>query len=159
MPTYRALSTEELQSLEKEFIDYLVVNGITADEWVKIKAEEQAHALRIIDLFSDVVFEGIMRKVQFLEVRSRYEVRTFQCLPEKIILAGMRSAPHDAIDFTNPQFVQEAMQNPPAGLEIYTSEKPYAHKREEELFAMTESGCAISDGKLFKAILLAKAQT
>ena len=52
-PKYRELTTLELKELEKEFIDYLIVNGITADDWVKIKEEQQEKAEDIITLFSD----------------------------------------------------------------------------------------------------------
>ena len=66
MAKYRLLTAEELELFEKEFIDYLVVNGITADDWEKIKSEDQFKAEQIMALFSDVVFEKIMRQTQFL---------------------------------------------------------------------------------------------
>jgi len=152
-PKYRLLTLEELQSLEKEFVDYLVVNGITADEWVRIKESEKEKAEDIIALFSDVVFEGIMRKVKFLEFVSSQEVQTFQCLDSKMVLVGMRSK-HPDHDFTNAAFISEAAVNPPQGIEIYTLDKSYEGVREVELFKMTENGCYISDGKLFKALSL-----
>jgi len=60
MPKYRILSSEELELLEKEFIEFLVINGITADEWQKIKASEPEKTKKFIELFSDVVFEKLM---------------------------------------------------------------------------------------------------
>ena len=157
MAKYRALNLEELQSLEKEFVDFLVINGITADEWVKLKAEQPEEATRMTELFSDVVFEGILRKVNFLDYHSQYEVRTFQCLPEKMVLVGLKATPAEGVDFREPDFVNQAIQNPPAGLSIYTTEKAYSGSREAELFEMIQSGCQITEGQLFKALLLAKA--
>jgi len=46
------------------------------------------------------------------------------------------------------------MLNPPEGLKVFTIEKEYTVQREIELFRMTESGCTISDGKLFKTLCL-----
>lgn len=158
MPKYRLLSKEELAPLEKEFIDYLVVNGVTADDWVKMKAESPENAEEILALFSDVVFEGILRKVSFLDFRSKNEVRAFQCLEDKIIMVGMRAPASATVDFTDARFLQRATTDSPEDLEIYTSEKAYKDSREQELFRMTEQGCEISDGHLFKTLMLAWAQ-
>lgn len=152
-PKYRRLSAEELKPLEKEFVEYLIVNGIVAEEWEKLKADEPDKTEDIIVLFSDVVFEGIMRKTLFLDHISQNEVLTFQCLAEKIVLVGIKSS-NPAHDFTNPGFTAKAIQNPPKGLKVYTTEKKYSKIREVELFEMTQAGCTISDGKLFKALSL-----
>lgn len=157
-PKYRVLSTEELHELEKEFIDFLVVNGITAEDWERLKKEEKEKAESIIVLFSDVVFEGIMRKVQFLEIRTKDDVKTFQCLDEKLVLVGMYLAEeNDDVDFTDSEFIQNAVKTPPKGIKVYTSDKRYKTEREVELFEMIQSGCSISDGNLFKALSLALA--
>lgn len=158
MPKYRLLSKEELEPLEKEFVDYLVVNGITADEWVRMKEEDIDKAEQIIALFSDVVFEGILRKVAFLEYRAKNEIRAFQCLQDKIILVGMRAPLEAEVDFNDPAFLQNASTGVSADLEIYMTEKTYADSREQELFRMTEQGYQISDGHLFKTLMLAWAQ-
>ena len=158
MAKYRVLSTEELQSLEKEFVEYLVVNGITATEWDQLKKDDTSKADRIIELFSDVVFESVMRKVDFLEYRSPKEVRAFQCLPEKIILASMTADPNSETDFTDPKFVQAAATNLNTSIKVFTTEKAYGKQREIELFNLTMAGCEVSDGTLFKAICLAAVQ-
>ena len=155
MSKYRLLSMKELQELEKEFVEYLVLNGITADDWEMIKGEDISRAQQIIELFSDVVFEGIMRKVKFLEFRTTHEVKVFQCLKSKLVLVGMTSVADPDIDFTNTNFVRKAMNNPPPGLKVYTSEKTYDKVREIELFEMIQAGAVIVDGQLFKTLCLA----
>ena len=156
MPKYRHLDQEELHALKSEFIDYLVVNGIVAEDWEKLKADDPAKASEVVDLFSDVVFEGVMRKVEFLEHRSKQEVRTFQCLADKMILMALK-VPGEEVDFTDPEYFEQAMTNSPEGMEVYTAEKAYNQPRELELFQMTEAGCRITDGKLFKSLCLAMA--
>ena len=152
MPKYRLLTKDELLELEKEFVDYLVINGITADEWVRLKDENADKADAIIGLFSDVVFEGVLRKVEFLEFRARHHVLCYQCLPDKLILIGMTG--NVGTDFADPHFIQNALQNPPDDIEVIAAEKPYSVGREEELFLMLNQGHEISDGKLFKALAL-----
>ena len=155
MAKYRKLTIEELQHLEKEFIDYLVLNGITADDWVKLKEEEKDKAERIIELFSDVVFENILRKAQYLEFRSAAEIYAYQCLADKIVMVGITAAPGSEIDFSDEEYLKKAVEQPDNSIKIFTTDKPYSKKREEELFDMLQAGCEISDGKLFKLLCLA----
>ena len=150
-PKYRKLTSEELTALEKEFIDYLIVNGITADDWVKLKEEEPDKAEDIIKLFSDVVLESVLRKVQYLEFRAAQDIKTFQCLTEKIVLVGMTTE-EDSIDFTDETFFTKAARNSPSGVKVYTTDKAYHKTRELELFDMIQAGCQIADGKLFKTL-------
>ena len=156
-PKYRLLTADELNELEKEFIEFLVMNGITADQWVKLKEDEKEVAEDMIVLFSDVVLEGVLRKVQFLEVVSKSDIKTFQCLDKKIVLVGMSSNSDDNLDFTNPEMVKIYMTSPPKNVKLYTTEKLYTNVREMEIYGMTQAGCAISDGTLFKSLSLAMA--
>ncbi|MEO9477975.1 MAG: DUF6495 family protein [Cyclobacteriaceae bacterium] len=155
-PKYRTLTTEELHELEKEFVDFLVVNGITADQWVKIKEEDKPAAEDMIVLFSDVVMEGVLRNIQHLEFRARDDIKTFQCLSEKIVLVGIRSSNSD-VNFLDDEFLKRSLQSPPKGMEVYTTYKAYKEDRERELFQMIQSGCQVSDGKLFKALSMSLA--
>ncbi|MFT6867877.1 MAG: hypothetical protein ACJA08_002723 [Cyclobacteriaceae bacterium] len=150
-PKYRNLSTEELQELEKEFVDFLILNGITADKWIEIKETDKDAADDLITLFSDVVLAGVLRKVKFLEFRSKLDLKTFHCLDQKIVLVGMKST-NESVDFTNPDFINASIQNTPPGIKVYTTDKTYHSDRQQELFQMIQSGCLISDGKLFKAL-------
>lgn len=131
--------------MEKEFIDYLVVNGIVADEWTQMKTDNPERAERIIDLFSDVVFEAIMRKACFLERITPNEILCFQCLEDKMVLVGLRS---ESCDLT-VTLLSEITDG-----KVFTTEKPYTLTRELELFKMTEQGCVITDGELFKQLSL-----
>ncbi|MCK5467199.1 MAG: hypothetical protein KAI99_01775 [Cyclobacteriaceae bacterium] len=165
MAKYRLLTIEELRELEKEFVEYLILNGITADDWTKIKSDNHDKASRIIHLFSDVVFEKIMRKTQFLEWRGANELKALQCLKDKFVVVGLNASKIPAspagghkANLNDPDYLNEAMLNPPSNLEIYTSEFPYDSSREEEIFRLTENGFQISDGKLFKTLCLALPQ-
>lgn len=144
---------EELHSLEKEFVDFLVVNGIMADDWEKMKLNETSKSSEIITLFSDVILEGILRKTVFLEFRDAFTVKAFHCLTDKIILVGIDGT--EDFDFTKPENMERAIANPPKGMKVYTSEKSYNKSREKELFDMIQSGCHISDGQTYKALCLA----
>jgi hypothetical protein len=155
MPKYRPLTYEELQELQKEFIDFLVLNSITADEWVRMKKKTPVKAATFLELFSDVVFESITRKIQFLELRTPKDLISCQCLDNKLVIVGMRAPVKSDADFTDKFFIQQAFLNPPAELKVYTTERPYEKSRESDLFVMTEAGYTITDGKIFKTLSLA----
>ena len=154
MAKYRSLTLEELSSLEKEFIDFLVLNGITADDWVQLKATETENAALIIDQFSDVVFEGILRKAKYLEKRTKQEFATYHCLDNSIVKVAMVIENDDVADFTDPKFIEKATKTPPKNVKVYTGEKKYKTDRESEIFALLNNGCVITDGKMFKVLCL-----
>ncbi len=156
MPKYRHLTKDELESLEKEFVEYLVVNGITADEWESMKSDRTEDAERIIALFSDVVFEGIMRKTKYIEYRSKQELKAFQCLADQIVMMALEG--DELSDFTDDSFVKKSMTSPPEGIKIFSARKAYNKQRELELFEMLQQGCQISDGNVFKALSLVYAE-
>lgn len=159
MVKYRLLSNEELNELEQEFIKFLILNGIAADDWKAIKEKHPQKAMRMIELFSDVVFDRIMRKTQFLERREKKELKALQCLADKFVLVGLNASKINEADFTSPDYFKAALNHPPEELEIYTLEMKYGKSREEAVFDMTEKGFVISDGKLFKTLCLALADS
>jgi hypothetical protein len=147
VPKYRLLSNEELTQFEEEFIQYLVVNGITADDWEKMKVENNESAQKILDLFSDVVFEQILRKVLFLEIRQSNYIHAIQCLGDKMIMVAL-SVSDKSIDLSRD--IPSSFQ----GLELHTGEKKYILARETELFELIEKGYEITEGKLFKSLMM-----
>jgi hypothetical protein len=152
MPKYRLLTLEELNEMEKEFVNFLVLNSILPADWEQLKKEGQADP--VIEQFSDVVFETIMQKIEFLECHEEKEIKSFQCLSDKLVLVGLSADPDSNVNFSDPSYIRNSFQNPPESLKIYTSEKTYSKQRELELFEMIEAGCTISDGKLFKSLCL-----
>jgi hypothetical protein len=152
---YRTLELAELEELKKEFVDFLVLNGIPADEWELIKRDNKESALATIELFSDVVFESILRKVKFLEFRNSNHLHVFQCLPDQLILVAMEANENEEIDFLNPDFISSSMLTPPKEVKVFTTTKSYSKTREMELFELIQNGCTITDDRLFKALCLA----
>ncbi|MCU0430907.1 MAG: DUF6495 family protein [Cytophagaceae bacterium] len=153
MPKYRLLSSDELQAMEKEFIEFLILNGITADEWKKIIAEDTEKAERFVALFSDVVWEGILRKIKFLEMRGNNFLHIYQCLAQELVLVAMECE-DEGVNFLNPDFIKSAMLTPPEKINVYTSTRQYKDSREVELFDFLQKGAIIADDRLFKILCL-----
>ncbi len=127
---YERISQEELEKMEKEFIDFLVINGITVADWVSIKENEPLNADKIINQFSDVVWESILRSTKYLDKIEENTSYFFKCDVEDIYLI---------------------MINKGNKTKKATSKK-YTKSREQEMFNMILSGCVISDGENFKEL-------
>lgn len=149
MPKYRLLSTEELELFEKEFIDYLVVNTITADDWVKIKSTDTAKASKILSLFSDVVLEKVLRQTHYIKKVNYDSILCFHFQSEQVVMVGVQSSDKKAIEpYMN------ASDSGMSSLEIMSSTKKYTQQREHEIFNMLSKGAIISDGIMYKKLLL-----
>lgn len=151
MARFQVLTPEELQELEKEFVEFLVLQGIMADDWVRIKAEEPVRAQKCIEQFSDVVYGSVMMQIEYLEMRTPKSLYAYHCQKGKIVLIGLESHEPDT-DFTDPAFIERAIVSPPKDLAVFKSEKEYQQLREDEVFQMLSNGCTTSDGILFETL-------
>ena len=64
---YDRLTREQFEELHKEFINFLAAQSITAAEWEEIKTTKPETAEEELDVFSDLVWEGVLNQAQFLE--------------------------------------------------------------------------------------------
>ena len=152
MAKYRLLTDAELKSLESEFVDYLVVNGITADEWQRLKIDENEKAQQITDLFSDVVMEGALRKINFLDLYTSETLQGIQCLEDRMLMVAVKSEDKDFDLLNKTQFTLEDIQS--GKVTVYKGQKKYEGSREEAIFEMTQKGYEVSEGELFKELAL-----
>ena len=88
MSKYRELSKEELELFRQDFIDFLVVNGIDADEWQESQENNPGKAAETIRIFTDFIFDTVLRKIKYIDGVGEGVIRSFQCLDDKIVLVG-----------------------------------------------------------------------
>lgn len=156
MAKYRHLSQDELKSMEKEFIDFLVLNGITGEDWVKLKKERPDRAEGICESFSDVVFTKILKQARYIERHTPKEVIAIFCDAQKMSLLGIEAPDHLDIDFTKPKDFETLQKSPPEGLLSLSSQKSYSQSREDEIWALIQNGFFISNQKLYMALFTAQ---
>ena len=152
MAKFRALTFEELESMEKEFIDFLVLNGITGDDWEKLKIEKPENAEGICDAFSDVVFTKILKNCRYIESHSPQYLVSIFCDEKEMHLQGLEAPKDSTIDFTDPEQFKKMKTTPPAGIKRIKSNKKYSEEREMEIWQMLQSGFFISDQKLYMTL-------
>ena len=153
MPKYRSLTMDELQSLEKEFVDFLVVNGITADDWTQLKEEDPERAEKICDSFSDVVFEKILRECQYIERHLPYSIVSISCGEDKMQLRGLEIPKDSKFDLTRQEDRMKILALESNLLKSISSYKPYGESgREKEIFEMLNQGFFISDSTFYDSL-------
>ena len=64
---YRQLTKEQFESLHEEFARFLATQSIDAKEWNQIKEENPQVAVDEMNVFSDVVWDDVLTKTQYLE--------------------------------------------------------------------------------------------
>jgi len=152
MAKYRLLNSVELEALQDDFIKFLVLNGITAQDWISIKESQPLITNGLIEAFSDVVFEGIIRKTEYLEYADKSGIKVFKCEAEKITLVGLDHLANEEIDYSDFEKLSHAMSNRPDAFTIYKISKPYNPNRSTEIFKMISSGAVATDSKLFELL-------
>lgn len=156
---YRRFNSTELASLEPDFIRFLALNGIPADEWTRLKAAQSPKVDELIEQFSDALFERILQAVEFLEFHTPKDIKTFHCQKEKIVLVGLQLdgvLENEGLMVENTAAILQKLQDGALEAKVYTTEKVYRNgDRELELFRMIENGARISkDGHLYKTLAL-----
>ncbi|MES2590800.1 MAG: DUF6495 family protein [Bacteroidota bacterium] len=149
---YKRLTSEELQALEKEFIHFLSSAQITGQDWLKMKEKELEKAEELIDVFSDMVYEKVMSKIKFLEYRDSKTLNIFNCADDKIVLIGLRVKEHSHLDLTSADIFLQWNEHNTSSVNIIKSEKNYIKDRGVEVFELLQSGCLITDNKLFSLL-------
>src|SRR5690606_20830541 len=87
---YTRLSKQQLEELHREFINFLATQSITADEWESIKKDTPHIAEEELDVFSDLVWEGVLTKVEYLENISAQHMHLFHLLDKEMKLISIK---------------------------------------------------------------------
>ncbi len=146
---YRRLTDEELKEMEQEFINFLVSNTITGEDWEKLKLNNPEKAQKLIENFSDIVLQKVLEKIEFIEHRTAKDWKIFQCQPDKILMKGFSADANSHIDFNSPNVLKDIEGST---IQLYKAEKAYNSDREKEIFEMIQSGCTITEGKVFNVM-------
>lgn len=149
---YKRLGNEELQGLEKEFIHFLSSAQITGSDWEKMKVAEPLKAEELIEVFSDMVYDKVLGKIQYLEYRDEKMLTIFYCKEDKIILAGIVVREGSALNLMTPGVFKTWNKENAGEVNILKSERTYLKERKMEVFELLQTGCLITDDYLFNLL-------
>lgn len=147
---YARLTKEQFEELHQEFINFLATQSITAKEWETIKKNKPKVAEQELDVFSDLVWHGVLSKVSYLEHISPQQIHLFKCNPKAMQLYAIKLKT-DSIDLTTKQGFQWLRENLLSNnVEFYNATKPYSEDKLQDIFKLIQQGANITKGELFR---------
>jgi len=154
--TYRRLRREELEELEPQFVRFLAAQSIPGEDWVKLKVTDEARANTLIDQFSNMVFDDVIKRTKYAEQRTERQLLTFRCGDEKLELRGLVIDGETSLDLRREEPANEMMAKlklSDAKLKLISAERIYRPDRKTEVFALLEQQAKISQGpELFELL-------
>ncbi len=147
---YRRLSKEQFEELHKEFINFLATQSITVSEWKLLKEKKPEVAEAELDVFSDLVWEGVLENVTFLENIAPKHMYLFYVKEKSIALIGLKVS-KETVDLTIEGGFSWLRDNLMSNeVEIFDAEKQIKGDKKLQIFELIEKGAHITKGELFK---------
>lgn len=149
---YKRLTKEQFEALHQEFANFLASQSIDKKEWDEIKTNKLEVAEQELDVFSDLIWEGVLTNAQFLEHFSKNHIFLFHC-QEKFIDSMVLKSLVTEVDFLTKEGLQWLSDNLFTDtVEIHVGKKDYDKERNEAIFDLITQGTILSDGQLYLQI-------
>lgn len=149
---YSRLTKEQFESLQAEFANFLATQQIDKTEWEEIKKNRPTVAEQELDVFSDLVWEGVLSKAEYLEHFSPQHLFLFKCLESHMHSIVIRTL-DGSVSFLTQEGLQWLGDNLfTENTEIRQGSKAFGDDRNAEIFQLIRQGAILSDGELYKKI-------
>ncbi|MGX7666158.1 DUF6495 family protein [Flavobacterium pedocola] len=147
---YTRLTKEQLEELHPEFIKFLASQSIDKDEWDTIKALKPEVAEQEIDVFSDLIWEGVLGNAKYLEHYSKNYIFLFHCTEIHMMTIIIHSKFED-VDLLQKEGLQWLSDNLfTENVEVQRGQKVFADDRNVEIFNLVKQGAIFTDGDLYQ---------
>ncbi|MDX1278898.1 DUF6495 family protein [Oceanihabitans sediminis] len=146
---YSRLTKEQFEELHQEFINFLASQSITADEWTEIKQQKPEVAEQELDVFSDLVWEGVLNQAKYIEHISPQQMHLFYAMEEHMHVIAVQLK--NAIDLTTRDgynWLRENLMD--ENVEFLQAKKAYTEDKNLDKFTLIQQGGIISKGDLYK---------
>ena len=148
---YTRLTKEQLEELEQEFINFLASQTISGEEWKQIKEKQPEAAEQEIDIFSDLIWDGVLSDAKYLQNCSSQQLFLFNLVEKEMQLIVVKVT--DAtIDLMTPKGFDWLQNNIGSdSVELFTASKTYSEDRNKDIFELIRQGAEIVTGKMYDA--------
>ena len=145
---YCRLTKEQLEELHQEFINFLSTQSITADEWTNIKKNKPEVAEEELDVFSDLVWEGVLTQAKYIEHISPQQMHLFFLDENQIKLIALKlKSSQDLTTSKGYQWLRDNLLSDE--VELFQANKDYSENKNSDKFALVKQGGIITKGDLF----------
>lgn len=149
---YKRLTKEQFEELHQEFATFLASQSIDKKEWDEIKLNSPKVAEQELDVFSDLVWEGVLTRAEYLEHFSKNYIFLFQCFETYIESIVLKSLVPET-DFLTKEGLQWLSDNMfTDNIEMKVGKKEFSQERNTSIFELIQQGSFLSGGELFKQI-------
>jgi predicted aldo/keto reductase-like oxidoreductase len=146
---YARLTKEQLEELQQEFVNFLATQSITASEWQELKQSKPQVAEDEIDVFSDLIWEGVLTNVGYVEHISEQQMHLFHLTQKEMKLIAIKVM-NPKIDLTTQQGFQWFKKNWQSDfVEYMTASKAYGPDPNVDKFQLIQQGAVITKGELY----------
>ena len=147
---FTRLTKQQLEELHPEFINFLATQSITAEEWREIKMKQPEVAEEELDVFSDLVWEGVLSKVEYLENISAMQMHLFYTAEKEMKLLSVKVM-NPEIDLTTKEGFTWFKKNWQSDfVEYLTASKVYTGDKNLDKFKLIQQGAVITKGELYR---------
>ncbi len=146
---YARLSKEQLEELHQEFINFLATQSIDAEEWAKLKTEKPEVAEAEIDVFSDMIWEGVLTKVTHLEHFSKDQIHLFYLTAEKMHLIAIKVKNPEIDLLTDKGYTWLQNNLLDDTVNFFNATKDYNADKNLDKFNLIKEGAQITKGNLY----------
>ena len=149
---YTRLTKEQFEELHPEFVNFLATQSIDKAEWDKLKSEQPQVAEQELDVFSDLIWEGVLSRAAFLEHFSKNHIFLFQCFETYVQSIIIKSLVPET-DFLTKEGLQWLSDNMfTETIEMKVGKKEFTDERNVSIFGLIQQGAFLSDGQLYQQI-------
>ncbi len=147
---YTRLTKQQLEELHQEFINFLATQSITGDEWKSLKTKKPDVAEDELDIFSDLIWEGVLTKVVYLENISAQHMHLFHLLEKEMKLISVKVM-NPKIDLTTKVGFDWFKKNWQSDfVEYLTASKVYTEDKNLDKFNLIKQGAIITKGEMYR---------
>lgn len=149
---YARLTKEQFEELTQEFTNFLATQAIDKAEWDTIKVEKPEVAEQELDVFSDLIWEGVLSRATYLEFFSKNHIFLFECFDTYIKSIVLKSMDTE-VDFLSKDGLHWLSDNMfTDNIEMKVGKKDFVEERNLSIFQLIQQGSFLSDGQLYSQI-------
>lgn len=146
---YSRLTKEQFEELHQEFINFLATQSVTADEWKNLKENKPELAEMELDVFSDLIWEGVLKSAKYLEHISPQYMHLFAINKDHMHVIAVTLK--NKVDMTTQEgfsWLRENLMD--ENVAFLQAKKTYSEDRNLDIFKLIQQGSVITKGDLYR---------
>ncbi|MCT8339757.1 DUF6495 family protein [Flavobacteriaceae bacterium TK19130] len=146
---YARLTKEQFEELHQEFATFLATQSIDKKEWEFMKIKKPEVVEEELDTFSDLVWDNVLEKAEYLENILPQQMFLFKIEKEQMKLIALKIM-DESKDITKEEDYTWLQQNyMTEEVEFYTADKKFSDDWKQDVFALIKQGAIITQGELY----------